>query len=169
MSRLIALGLTAALISSVASAQTETGTVTEYTGLFGDFIVSRDGVTYSLSTGEDLAFGDIVRATNEGEATITFDGCTYTLPAGQDITLNDQFCTEMAALQAPTEAELAAEELGTTTVADGTGAGTGTGTGTAAGGNAPLIIGGIVVAAGGIAAAAGGGGGDDGTPTPTSP
>lgn len=153
MSRIIALGLAAALIGTVATAQTAPGTVTEFTGQLGDLLVNRDGVTYSLKTGEDLAFGDTVKSTNPGEATLTFDGCTHTIPAGQDIVLDATFCQKMAALETgPTLAETAA-----------TG---GEVAGAAAGGNAPLIIGGVVVAAGGIAAAAGGGGGDD---TPTSP
>ena len=150
-----ALGLS---VPFSAMADIDPGTVTEYTGVNGEFIVFRDNVTYSLSTGEELRSGDVLRATNSGEATVTFDGCTYTLPAGQDITLDENLCTEMAALEAaPTQAELAANEtpppLAETTTTGGAG-------------NAPLIIGGVVVAAGGIAAAAGGGGGGD---TPTSP
>ena len=165
MSRIVALGLAAAIMATTASANAAEGTVTDYTGTYGDFIVSRDGVTYSLSVGEDLFDGDTIRMQNtgSGEATVTYNGCTHTIPAGQDILLSSDFCTEMAALETPTEAQLAANEVGTTTpVGEGT-------TTAAAGGNAPLIIGGIVVAAGGIAAAAGGGGGDDGPTTPTSP
>ncbi|MEP1143681.1 MAG: hypothetical protein ABJH52_08175 [Henriciella sp.] len=158
MSRFIALGLAAALLGTVATAQTAPGTVTEFTGQLGDLVVSRDGVSYSLITGGDLAFGDIVRATNAGEATLTFNGCTHTIPAGQDFELNAGFCDQMAALEAGPTSLAAAEAAGPVTEAAGT----------AAAGNAPLIIGGVVVAAGGIAAAAGGGGGDD-TPAPTSP
>lgn len=150
-----ALGLSAPF---AAMADIDPGTVTEYTGQFGDFIVFRDSVSYSLSTGYELREGDVLRAPDVGEATVTFDGCTYTLPAGQDITLDETFCTEMAALEAgPTQAELAADDI--PSVLAETGA-------TGGAGNAPLIIGGIVVAAGGIAAAAGGGGGGG---APTSP
>ncbi|MCR9271102.1 MAG: hypothetical protein NXH72_14010 [Hyphomonadaceae bacterium] len=166
MSRILALGLAVAMMGPVAVAQTAGGSVAEYTGAYGDLIVARDGVTYSLSVGEDLYFGDTIRMTNtgSGDATVTFNGCTHTIPAGQDIVLNGDFCTVMQAMETPTEAQLAANEIATPTPTGGEGAGAAAG-----GGNAPLIIGGIVVAAGGIAAAAGGGGGDDGTPTPTSP
>lgn len=157
MSRLISFGLMAAAAATLpfaATAQTAPGTVTEYTGEYGDFIVSRDGVSYSLSTGEDLMAGDIIRATAADTATITYDGCTYTIPAGQDITLDDAFCEKMASLENP------APE--TTTVETPAPRGEIV---TASGVNTPLVIGGVVVAAGGIAAAAGG----DSDDSPSSP
>ena len=150
-----ALGLSAPFS---AMADIDPGTVTAYTGQPGDLIAFRDVDSERLAAGDEVRFGDILRATNAGEATVTFDGCTYTLPAGQDITLDETFCTEMAALEAgPTQAELAADEIPPVLAETGAAGGAG---------NAPLIIGGIVVAAGGIAAAAGGGGGGD---APTSP
>ena len=81
-----ALGLSAPFS---AVAEIAPGAVTDYSGTYGEFIVFRDSVSYSLSTGEELRSGDVLRATNGGEATVTFDGCTYTLPGGQDITLDE--------------------------------------------------------------------------------
>lgn len=162
MSRIIVSSFAAAMVGTMpfaASAQATTGTVTEYTGVTGQFIVERDGEIYSLSTGKELFAGDVVRMKLpvSGDATVSYGGCTYSIPAGQDITLDDSFCETMAGLE-PSEAELAASNTPPPLTGEGAGAG-----------NAPLIIGGIVVAAGGVAAAAGGGGGDGGTPTPTSP
>ena len=174
MSRLISMGVIAAAVafSPAAMADQVVGTVDEVAGGLGDFVVMRDGVAYSLRSGDAVRIGDILRAKYPGSS-ITFnlsgeagerdivcevqatEEVTVTEAAGEQVVCKDV----LAGSQPPATVTAEAAPAATTPAAPTT-------TGAAGGGaGAPLIIGGIVVAAGGIAAAAGGGG-DDG---PTSP
>lgn len=127
------------------------GSVIEHSGETGELIVSRDGVVYWLSTGDDLFLGDVVRAQNAEAARISFNGCEYVLPEKQDVNLNGEFCA-LASVEEPTMAQLASES--------GSSVGA---VGAATAANAPLIVGGTVLSAGGIAAAINGGDGGTGS------
>lgn len=127
------------------------GSVIEHSGETGDLIVSRDGVIYWLSAGDDLFSEDVVRAQNAETAKISFNGCEFTLPEKEDVTLDDQFCV-LAAADGRTMAQVASE----------TGNSVGS-VGVVTAANAPLIVGGTILSAGGIAAAINGGDGGTGS------
>ena len=63
MSRLISMGVIAAAVafSPAAMADQVVGTVDEVAGGLGDFVVMRDGVAYSLRSGDAVRIGDILR------------------------------------------------------------------------------------------------------------
>lgn len=124
------------------------GSVLEHSGEVGDLIVSRDGLVYHLSVGDELYENDILRAQFAKIATVSYNGCEFTLPEKQDVTLDSEFCNLVVAT-APTSAEVASQS--TTLAASNVGAGSLM--------NAPLMIGGTVLSAGGIAAAVNGGDG----------
>lgn len=155
MKRVIGMSvLIASLIatSMMASAQKQPrGMVIEHTGDEGELIVSRDGIVYWLSIGDDLFSNDVLRAQNADMATITYNGCVITLPQKKDVTLDDEFCA-LVVLDQPAMAQLASEN----------GVLTGS-TATATAANAPLIVGGVVLSAGGLAAATDGGSGGTGS------
>lgn len=175
MSRLISTGMVAALVAMTPLTATGqvVGTVDQVAGELGDFVVMRDGVSYSLSEGDAVRIGDILRAKYPGSS-ITFNltgeagerDIICEVESTEQVTVTEAagsgnvVCTDVLAgsadpvVVADTTPAASGGEL-TTTAAAGGGGGVG----------APLIIGGVVIAAGGIAAAAGGGG-DDG---PTSP
>ncbi|MEO1660378.1 MAG: hypothetical protein AAFR51_05280 [Pseudomonadota bacterium] len=177
MSRLISTGVLAAMmaLTPMTAAGQAVGAVEKVAGELGDFVVMRDGVAYSLTAGDAVRVGDILRAKYPGSS-ITFN---LSGEAGErDIVCEVQATEELTvteAVQTVSEEEVVCMDVlaGSRTPPVVTAEATPpaatpevTTTGAAGGGaGAPLIIGGIVVAAGGIAAAAGGGG-DDG---PTSP
>ena len=156
------LSLATVLMPALAGAEQNfaEGSVTEYTGLPGELIVSRDSVIYYLSTGDDLFGGDILRSREGETTTIVFRGCEMELPASEDVALDDEFCV-LAAVEEPTMAAIAS-------TGDGTGVALGAGGGLVAAinsANAPLMVGGVVLSAGGIAATTGGDGGGAGAAT----
>ena len=114
------------------------GSVVEHLGESGELIVSRDGIVYFLTTGDDLFDDDIVRAQHADASTIRVYGCTFTLPEKKDVSLGEEFCS-LAAIEPTSMAEIASKS--------------GTGLESVAATNAPLIVGGVVLSAGGIAAA----------------
>lgn len=146
----LAVGLLAPSMMAFAQKQAN-GMVIEHAGDEGELIVSRDGIVYWLSTGDDLYSDDVVRAQNADMATITYNGCVMTLPQKEDVTLDDEFCA-LVVLDEPTMAQVASEGsvlTGSTPIT------------TAA--NAPLVVGGVVLSAGGLVAATDGGNGGTGS------
>lgn len=127
------------------------GSVMDHSGEPGELIVSRDGIVYWLSTGDDLFENDVLRAQEADSATIRFKGCVFTLPEQEDVELDDEFCV-VAAADEPSMAAIASEAA---TFSETSAIPTGV--------NAPLIVGGVVLSAGGIAAATNGGGGGTGS------
>ncbi len=154
---LIAIAAASALQSaSIASArEVSQGTVLEHAGEPGELIVSRDGVIYWLSTGDELFSDDVLRAQKADTSTITFNGCVITLEAKVDTVLDDQACTALILSDTTTMAETAAESGSAVGPFDG-----------AINAGAPLTVGGIILSAGGLAAATDGGSG--GTASATS-
>lgn len=159
MIKLITVGVVAAAIAATSftalAQKNAEGSVVEYSGIPGELIVSRDGIVYYLSTGEDLFNGDILRSKEGDVATITYRGCTYDLPSNEDVALDDEFCALIVA-EEPTMAMAAsggAESIGLNLGAVVNSA------------NAPLMVGGVVLSAGGLAAATGGDGGGAGSAT----
>ncbi|MEM9571896.1 MAG: hypothetical protein AAF996_10535 [Pseudomonadota bacterium] len=157
----LSLSIAAMPMALAASPQTAEGSVIEYIGVPGELIVSRDSITYYLSTGDELFSGDVLRSRQAEAATIIFRGCEFELPASEDVALDDEFCA-VAAIDEPTMAAIAGA---------GAGASVGVGSGVVAAmssANAPLVVGGAVLSAGGIAATTGGDGGGAGSPTSAS-
>ena len=74
MTRLISMGVVAAAVafSPTAMADQVVGTVDEVAGGLGDFVVMRDGVAYSLRSGDAVRIGDILRAKYPGSS-VTFN------------------------------------------------------------------------------------------------
>lgn len=147
-----AIGLIAS--SKMAFAQEQAyGMVIEHAGNQGELIVSREGIVYWLSTGDDLYTNDVLRAQEADMATITYKGCVMTLPQKEDVTLDDEFCALVIA-DGPTMAQVAGDSgvlrdsVAIQSVA-----------------NAPLVVGGVVLSAGGLVAATDGGHGGTGSAT----
>lgn len=152
--RSIAL-MAASIIGStfLASAQdVANGSVLEYSGAEGELIVSRGGIVYSLSAGDELFYEDVLRAQKSDTATVSFNGCTWTLPEGLDVKLDDGFCVASAEA-APSMAMLESQGL---RMADGNLVS-----------GAPFILGGTVLAAGGLVDAVNGGDGGTGSSAST--
>ncbi|MEL7096322.1 MAG: hypothetical protein AAGK70_12860 [Pseudomonadota bacterium] len=127
------------------------GTVLSYSGEPGQLIVSRDGIVYWLTEGDDLFDDDVVRAQRGGSSSILYNGCEFELPENEDVTLGDQFCS-LASAEEGSMAMIASEgNLGNGVIEVVSGA------------NAPFLVGGTVLSAGGIAAATGGGNGGTGS------
>ncbi|MEO1323962.1 MAG: hypothetical protein AAFV59_13255 [Pseudomonadota bacterium] len=138
--------------SMVAFAQKQAnGMVIEHDGDQGELIVSRDGIVYWLSTGDDLYSNDVLRAQNADMATIVYNGCVMTLPQKEDVTLDEEFCA-LVVLDEPAMAQVANES----------GVLTGSSTITTAA-NAPLVVGGVVLSSAGLVAAVDGGRGGTGS------
>lgn len=125
------------------------GSVIEYAGAPGELVVSRDGIIYYLSTGDDLFENDILRSKEESTSTIVYNGCVFELPASEDVSLDEEFCALVGVKKSPSMATLASQ--GEVTGASATNIASET--------NAPLIVGGVILSAGGLAAVSGSGGG----------
>lgn len=134
-----------------AAEQKARGNVTSFSGVPGDLIVSRDGVVYWLSLGDDLFENDTVRSRTDDPASIIYDGCEFTLPDGVDVLLDNEICV----LATGQESSMAAISSQNESVA--------VGSALMPRSNAPLMVGGVLLSAGGLAAATGGDNGGTGS------
>lgn len=140
--------LTALAIVGTAHAQSA-GLVASTSGDPGGVLVTRDGETYSILTGDPVFEGDIISTTSSASASVTAFGCTVSLRSNRAITLDRAFCDPSAITSVSGSASNAA----------------------GGGGGSAAVLGGVGLAAlVGLAAGGGGGGGGGGSsPTPVSP
>lgn len=146
--------ITLAALISLALAGTahaqSAGVVASTSGDPGGVLVTRDGETYSILTGDPVFQGDIISTTSSATASVTAFGCTVSLQTNRAIALDAGFCDPNAI----TNVNSSAASAGTS------------------GGGSAAVLGGVGLAAlVGLAAGGGGGGGGGGgsTPTPVSP
>ena len=134
-------------LGSVAHAQSA-GVIASTSGDPGGVLVTRDGETYSILTGDPVFEGDIISTTSSAGASVTAYGCTVNLRNNRAITLNPAFCDPSAITSVSGSASNSA----------------------GGGGGSAAVLGGVGLAAlVGLAAGGGGGGGGDSAPSPVSP
>lgn len=141
--------LTALAMVGSAHAQSA-GVVASTSGDPGGVLVTRDGETYSILSGDPVFDGDIISTTSSAGAAVSAYGCTVSLRSNRAITLDGAFCDPGAITSVSGSASSSA----------------------GGGGGSAAVLGGVGLAAlVGLAAGGGGGGGGDGgsSPTPVSP
>ena len=126
---------------SLANAQSA-GAVDETSGAPGGVLVTRDGESYGILSGDPVFAGDVVSTTSAATATISAFGCTIELAASSSVTVYDGFCLPGAVATVGNDATVEASQTGTAAVLGGVGL-------------AALV---------GLAAGGGGGGGGGGSP-----